>query len=199
MLKKHPKNRKDTHHDETHEPSAGDTLENQESFSGDRDESGAQVNEAGVTEPSFEASDDTRITELNNRYLRLMAEYDNFRKRTIREKEDIIRTATEDLMKSLLPILDNLDRATEHRNNQQTLEEYVKGISLIEDQLRATLSGAGLERMDVVGTPFDPELHDAILQMESKDHEPGTVINEVEKGYTLSGKVIRHPKVVVSR
>lgn len=155
---------------------------------------GEPEDETGTSEAS-----DAKLAEMTDRYLRLMAEYDNFRKRTIREKEDIIRTATEELMKNLLPILDNLDRATEHRNSQLSLEEYAKGVTLIEDQLRATLSKAGLEQMDVVGSPFDPEKHDAIMQMESKDHEAGTVINVVEKGYMLSGKVIRHPKVIVSR
>jgi len=156
---------------------------------------------ADDTTPAIEenASDETKLADLNNRYLRLMAEYDNFRKRTIREKSDIIRTATEDLMKELLPILDNLDRATEHRNNEQSYEDYVKGISLIEDQLRAALARAGLEYIEVVGKPFDPAIHDAVMQIESEEHDSGIIAGEAEKGYMLSGKVIRHPKVVVSK
>jgi molecular chaperone GrpE len=153
---------------------------------------------AGVTPATAPATAEGKCAELNDRYLRLLAEYDNYRKRTVREISDIKRTATEDLMKALLPILDNLDRATEHRKSEQSFEEYVKGIALIEDQLRAILAGAGLERMETVGTVFDPEIHDAVMQMPSDKHGPGTVIDEAEKGYMLSGKVIRHPKVIVS-
>ncbi len=199
MLRRHTKNRKEIPIEEvcpSPEDNKKETVPAEEpSVTGE--------NVAGKVSPEGEkgesANTEEKLAEMTDRYLRLMAEYDNFRKRTIREKEDIIRTATEELMKSLLPILDNLDRATEHRNSQQSLEEYAKGVTLIEDHLRATLSKAGLEQMDVVGTPFDPEKHDAIMQMESKDHEAGTVINVVEKGYVLSGKVIRHPKVIVSR
>jgi len=150
---------------------------------------------ASAGEPSAEE----KLAALSEKYLRLMAEYDNFRKRTAREKDEIIKTASEELIKELLPILDNLDRATEHKNNKQTLEEYVKGIALIEEQLRAVLSRAGLEAMDVVGKPFDPAVHDAVMQIESDEYEPGIVTDVVEKGYVLSGKVIRHPKVVVSK
>jgi len=136
---------------------------------------------------------------LNEKYLRLLAEYDNFRKRSAREIETLFKTATGNLIKELLPILDNLDRATEHRENKTTLEEYVKGIALIEDQLRDILARAGLEPIEVVGKPFDPNLHDAVMQIESDEYEPGIVTTETQKGYMFSGKVIRYPKVIVSK
>jgi len=136
---------------------------------------------------------------LNERYLRVIAEYDNFRKRTNRERSDLLRTANEQLMLKILPILDNLDRATEHRTTTTKLEEYVSGIAIIEDQLRAVLAGAGLEKIEVIGVPFDPEIHDAIMQVESENYESGIISDEAEKGYSLSGKVIRHPKVIVSK
>ena len=112
---------------------------------------------------------------------------------------NLIETASENLITSLLPILDNLDRATEHRSDKTSLEEYAKGIALIEDQFRDILARAGLEPLNATGEPFDPNLHDAIMQMESDEHESGAVIQEVEKGYLLKGKVIRHSKVVVSK
>ena len=140
-----------------------------------------------------------KLADLNDKYLRLMAEYDNYRKRTIKEKSEIIKTAAEGLITELLPILDNLDRATEHRNDKTTYEEYVKGIAIIEDQIRDVLSRAGLEAMDVTGKQFDPAVHDAVMQVETENYESGVISEEVEKGYILSGKVIRHPKVIVSK
>lgn len=140
-----------------------------------------------------------RFEQLNEKYVRLLAEYDNYRKRTAREMTNLVETASENLITSLLPILDNLDRATEHRSDKTSLEEYAKGIALIEDQFRDILARAGLEPLNATGEPFDPNLHDAIMQMESDEHQSGAVIQEVEKGYLLNGKVIRHSKVVVSK
>ena len=148
---------------------------------------------------AIESSALDKLEALTDRYLRLLAEYDNFRKRTEREKEVLVKTASEKLIAEFLPILDNLDRATEHKNNSTTFEEYVKGIVLIEEQIRAVLAREGLESIDVVGQPFDPALHDAVMQIETDEHEPGIVVQEAEKGYVLSGKVIRHPKVVVNK
>lgn len=139
------------------------------------------------------------LAALNERYIRLLAEYDNYRKRTAREMDCIADIASEKLVQQFLPILDNLDRATEHRNDKTTLEDYVKGIALIEEQLRSVLAQSGLQLMEVIGVPFDPAVHSAILQAESDEHGPGIIIAEAEKGYTLNGKVIRHPKVIVSK
>lgn len=136
---------------------------------------------------------------LNEKLVRLLAEYDNFRKRVVKEREILYRTATEDIMREMLPILDNLDRATEHRKSETSLEDYINGISIIEEQLRNVLAHAGLEPLKVVGQQFDPELHDAILQMDAPGFEPGTVAQEAQKGYLLGGRVLRHAKVVVSK
>jgi molecular chaperone GrpE len=141
---------------------------------------------------------EARIAALNDKYIRLLAEYNNYRKRTAREMECVMDVISEKLLAQFLPILDNLDRATEHRNDKTTLEEYVKGIAMIEDQLRAILAQAGLKKIEAVGEQFDPAIHCAVFQQESKEHPPGTVIAEAEKGYSLQGKIIRHPKVVVS-
>ncbi|MFC1551295.1 nucleotide exchange factor GrpE [Candidatus Latescibacterota bacterium] len=139
------------------------------------------------------------LKALNERHVRLLAEYDNYRKRSAREVQSILCTANENLVKEILPIFDNLDLATEHREKTTTLEEYVKGIALIEDQLREVFQHAGLKPIEAVGQPFDPNLHEAILQMESEEHDSGVVINETQKGYLFSDKVIRHSKVVVSK
>ena len=153
---------------------------------------------AAEKEPG-ELSLEDKFTALNEKYLRLFAEYDNYRKRTEREKSELISTASEMLIMELLPILDNLDRATEHKNNKTSFEEYVKGIAIIEEHIRTVLSKVGLEPIEVVGKPFDPAYHDAVMQVETDEYDPGIVSIEVEKGYILSGKVIRHPKVIVSK
>ena len=140
-----------------------------------------------------------KLKVINEKYLRLLAEYDNFRKRTTREIENILKTANENLINELLPILDNLDRATAHKNDKETLEEYLKGIELIENQLRDILKRAGLEPMEVIGKPFDPNFHDALMKIESDEYESGIVTSENQKGYILSEKVIRHAKVIVSK
>ncbi len=140
-----------------------------------------------------------KLSLMNNKYLRLLAEYDNYRKRSIREIEEAHHIATVNLIQELLPILDNLDRATEHRDDKTTLEEYVKGISLIEDQLREALAKAGLKHIEVVGQPFDPHFHEAIMQMDSDEYDSGIVMQEVQKGFMLGDRVIRHSKVIVAK
>ena len=140
-----------------------------------------------------------QLLDMKDKYVRLLAEYDNFRKRAAREKEMYIKNAAEDIITELLPILDNLDRATEHRNDKTTYEEYVKGITLIEHQIREVLARAGLEYIEVTGKPFDPDIHEAIMQVDSDEYESGIITAEAEKGYMLSGKVIRFPKVIVSK
>ena len=159
----------------------------------------AGVSAAEKKERPWEKELDEKLKALDEKYMRLLAEYDNFRKRASREIEEILRTANEELIIELLPILDNLDRATQHKNDRETFEEYEKGIELIENQLRDVLARAGLAPMEVVGKPFDPNFHDALLQIETDEYESGIITSENLKGYMLSGKVIRHPKVIVSK
>ncbi len=180
------------------------TLEAPENDSGMPDNgSDVEMGKPEKSKPKKESKKKDKYKEelkaLKEKYVRLAAEYENYRKRSSREIESILRTANENLVKEMLPIIDNLDLATEHREKKTTLEEYVKGIALIEDQLRVILSRAGLKHIEAIGKPFDPNLHEAILQMESKEYEPGIVVNETQKGYLFGDKVIRHSKVVVSK
>ena len=139
-----------------------------------------------------------KLDSMTDKYMRLLAEFDNFRKRRDRDIEEVSRMGTEKLIIELLPILDDLDRATEHKNNRETLDEYIRGIGQIEDKFRDVLARTGLEPIKAVGKPFDPTYHEALLQMVTEDFEPGTVSEENLKGYMLGGKVIRHSKVIVS-
>lgn len=165
----------------------------------DSNNDSAIIEETGKKERAKKDYIEEKLAALNEKYLRLLAEYDNYRKRSTREIDLMYQTATEDIIKELLPILDNLDRATEHRNDKTTLEEYVKGVALIEDQLRDVLAQAGMKHIEVVGKPFDPNIHDAVMQIESDKYESGIVASEVQKGYMIAGKVIRHSKVIVSK
>lgn len=180
--------------------STGDKEETKQEKTVEPTDNGTAVKvEVKEAEPPEESSAEDKLAVLNDKYLRLLAEYDNFRKRTEREKSDLIKTASEELLRELLPILDSLDRATEHKNDKTTFDEYVKGIAIIEDQFRAVLAKVGLEAIEAVGQPFDPMIHDAVMQVETEEYESGVVSAEMEKGYVLSGKVIRHPKVIVSK
>ncbi len=165
----------------------------------DSNNDSAIIEETGKKERAKKGYIEEKLAALNEKYLRLLAEYDNYRKRSTREIDLMYQTATEDIIKELLPILDNLDRATEHRNDKTTLEEYVKGVALIEDQLRDVLAQAGMKHIEVVGKPFDPNIHDAVMQIESDEYESGIVASEVQKGYMIADKVIRHSKVIVSK
>lgn len=166
---------------------------------GDSNSDSVVIEKTGKKERTKQIDIEDQLAALNEKYLRLLAEYDNHRKRSTREKEMLYQTATGDLIKEILPILDSLDRATEHRDNKTTIEEYVKWIDLIEDQLRDVLARAGLKHIEVIGKPFDPNIHDAVMQVESDEYEPNIVTSEVQKGYMVSDMVIRHSKVIVSK
>lgn len=156
----------------------------------------------GVEEKPGEQVDKTEPEpppDWEDRYLRLAAEFDNYRKRSARDFARIIKAAEGDLILELTEVLDNLERALnpEHRNGG--LDELVKGIELIREQFSSVLEERGLTRMKSIGEPFDPEKHEAMMQMDSDDIPEGYVTGEVAVGYELGDKVLRHAKVIVSR
>ncbi len=139
--------------------------------------------------------------EQEDRYLRLAAEFDNFKKRTARQYADIIRNANEELIEDILPILDDFHHALESVNSGSTEssgnENVVAGMKMIYDKFLALLKERGVVQIEAMGQPFDPQYHDAVMQLPS-DKEEGMVVGVVAPGYMLNGKVIRHAKVVVS-
>ena len=134
-----------------------------------------------------------------DRYLRLAAEFDNFRKRSAREYASIIANAECDLIAELTEALDNLERARTGDHTGETIDEFVRGLDLIRDQIWEALAARGLERMSVVGERFDPGLHDAMMRMPSNEYEEGVIVQEVAPGYRLKDKVLRHARVIVSQ
>jgi molecular chaperone GrpE len=131
---------------------------------------------------------------LNDKHLRLFAEFENYKKRSLKERLDLYATASEDIILTLLPIIDDFERAIPNVND----ENDRKGFELIYNKLISELKNKGLEEIEVKAKTFDPEIAAAVAQIPAEnDADKGIVIDEIEKGYSLKGKVIRHAKVVV--
>ncbi len=141
-----------------------------------------------------------QVGELKDKYLRVYAEFENFRKRSVREKLDMMKTAAQDTMTVLLPVLDDFDRAKKAADSPDSEEKFSEGIELLYHKLHNILKNKGLESMESNGETFDVELHEAITEIPAPTEEmKGKVIDTVEKGYKLKDKIIRHAKVVVGK
>ena len=156
----------------------------------------AEVVDAGASE--LEAA--KRLAEDNyQRYLRTQADFDNFRRRARTEKEEFAKYASQKLIEGLLPIVDNFDRAVAASREQRDFESLAKGVEMIQRQLAQLLEGEGLRAIEAVGHPFNPELHQAIMQVPAEEGgESGVVVEELQKGYLLKEKVIRPAMVKVT-
>jgi molecular chaperone GrpE len=139
-----------------------------------------------------------QVEELKDRYLRTAADFDNYRKRMEKEKEDIICFANERLVSDLLPILDNLERALAANSEGADMESILDGVRMVNQQLESVLTVCGLEPVHAVGRTFDPQIHEAVGVLPSGEHDEGTVLAELQKGYKLKGKVLRHSMVHVA-
>ena len=139
-----------------------------------------------------------KIAELKDLYLRAAADLDNYRKRAARERDELVCFANERLISDLLPILDNLDRALESEEATPASTSILEGVRMITGQLKGILEKCGLEPLPTLGKPFDPNLHEAVGVLPSVDHEEGTVVNELQRGYRFKGKVVRPSMVHVS-
>jgi len=140
------------------------------------------------------------VERLQDRLIRLQAEFENYKKRMAREKAEFLKFATEGLLLDFLPVLDNLERAiASARAETANHEAVVEGIDMIARLYRATLEKAGVKPMEAVGQPFDPSLHQAVAQVESPGGQDNVVVEEIQKGYLLEGRVLRAAMVKVSR
>lgn len=143
---------------------------------------------------------ETEVAELKDKYLRLFAEFDNYKKRTIKEKLDLMRTAAQDTLASMLTVMDDFDRAKKIADNPATTEQFSEGVHLVYQKLHSTMKQLGVQEMDSNGAEFNPELHEAITDIPAPTEElKGKVVDTIEKGYYLHDKIIRHAKVVVGR
>lgn len=155
-----------------------------------------------LSDPLEESRLDAMEAELNeskDKYLRLAAEFDNFRRRTKKEREEFAQIANKDIVVAMLEVLDDADRAA--KQVEESADEKLKeGITLVFSKLRNTLQSKGLKVMDCIGKDFDPELQDAIAEIPAPTDElKGKVVDEIAKGYYLNDKIIRHAKVVVGK
>jgi molecular chaperone GrpE len=137
--------------------------------------------------------------EYKDRWLRLVAEFDNYKKRRTREFDALVQSASENLIRELLPVLDSVARALDHRaDGEDDSEGFKQGVTMIMEQFPKVLQRRGLSEIEAVGQPFDPNFHEALMQMSSDQHAEGLVMGVVERGYRLGNKVVRPAKVVVS-
>lgn len=133
-----------------------------------------------------------------DKYVRLSAEFDNYRKRTIKEKMELVSSAGEDVIKSLLPVMDDLERALAATEKSTDVEAVREGVVLISNKLRDTLRGKGLVEIDAFGQELDTDFHEAVAKIPAPEEtQKGKIVDVVQKGYKLHDKVIRHSKVVV--
>ena len=163
---------------------SGDIPENDEAQSGEKESGDGEVGKAEEAQESE-----------SEKYLRLLAEFQNFKKRAAKEKTDIHAYANEKLMADLLPVLDNFERALETKTEE--VESYASGVELIFTQMKTALENHGLKEVEALGADFDPNKHSAVMTEESEEFESGKVSKVLQKGYDLNGKVIRPAMVVV--
>lgn len=164
-------------------------------------------NQGGTThlnEPVAEESEleklRAELAEANDRYLRKVAEFENFKRRNAKERVELIQTAGKDVITGLLEVLDDCDRAQKQLDNTGDSDAVREGVMLVFNKLRSSLTARGVKAMETIGQEFNPDLHEAITEIPAPtDDMKGKVIDEVIKGYYLNEKIIRHAKVVVGK
>jgi len=140
------------------------------------------------------------VDEAKDKYLRLFAEFDNYKKRSIKEKLEFMRTASQDTINAILPVIDDFDRAKKSADDDSSVEQFSEGVTMVYNKLHSVLKNLGLEAMESTGEVFDPELHAAVTEIPApSDDMKGKNIDTIEKGYLLKDKIIRHAKVVVGK
>jgi len=156
--------------------------------------------EGNQTEQLAEESADKKIAELNDKYLRLYSDFDNFRKRTMKEKVDVINSASADVLKDILVVLDDFERAVANNEKVEDINALREGFKLIQHKMINILTGKGLVAVESKGEQFDPDKHEAITNVPVSDEsQKGKVIDVVERGYNLHGKTLRFAKVIVGQ
>ncbi len=148
-------------------------------------------------DPVAEAKAET--AKMKDQWIRTAADFDNFRKRARRDLDDARRAGREDLLKELLPVFDNLERAMQSAQRATEVKAVTDGLAMIQKQFNDTLPRLGIARVATIGQPFDPTVHEAIQQVETSDHPPGTVVAEVQPGYLQGDRLVRAAMVVVAK
>jgi molecular chaperone GrpE len=157
------------------------------------DESPDKIEESG------NIKDNAEYKTLNEKYLRLYAEFDNYRRRAAKESLDLIQTANADILTKLLPTLENFERAFNPEHKARKLEDFEAGIKMIFNNFKDVLEESGLEDINPEGEEFDPNFHDAMMQQPHDKVEEGYVIQVFQKGYKVKSKILQHAKVIISK
>jgi len=152
-----------------------------------------------ITQPTNEELLATKIADLEDKLLRQTAEFENYKKRMLRQYDDMIKFAGEKVITELLEIADNFNRALGHKDENTNFESFREGIDLIYNQMSGLLDKYNVKPIETIGKPFDPNLHEALMQVETDEYDEGIVAIEIMKGYKMGDKVIRHSKVGVAR
>ncbi|MBC8068040.1 MAG: nucleotide exchange factor GrpE [Deltaproteobacteria bacterium] len=156
---------------------------------------------AGADSSALEAAVvelEAEVQAAKDKWLRAVADLENYKKRVKREVDEASTSAVQRLLPSFLPTMDNLERALEAAGPSSSVEQVVKGIQMVRDDFGNALRKHGIEAVPSVGVPFDPAIHDALQQVDSPDHAPGTVIREFERGYRMGERLIRPARVVIA-
>ena len=149
-------------------------------------------------EPKKEPTAEEKLAELQDRYLRLSAEYDNFRKRTLKEKIDLQKSGNENLLQSILPVADDFDRAMQMVDEAKDIKAVKEGMKLISDKFQGFLTQQGVKEIEAVNKAFDTDIHEAITKIPAPTKKlKGKVVDVIQKGYYLNEKVLRYSKVVI--
>ena len=177
--------------DTINQENATEQSESQQNDANDQN-STAEIDELSVLK--------NEIAEQKDKFVRLLAEFDNFKKRNAKERIELYKTAGQEIIKELLPVLDDFQRADKAYATDTNAENYVNGVKLIQEKLQRTLQNKGLKMIESVGKDFNLEQHEAIAEVPAPtDDQKGKVLDEVESGYTLNDTIIRYAKVVVGK
>jgi|SRR5680860_213137 len=178
----------------------GKGLESEKSILDERclDDEDMTPLEKNLTSEAELVKTNARAEDYYGQIQRLQADFDNYRKRTQKEKIELIKYASERLVVELLPVLDNFDRAVSAAKVNPDFTSFSQGVEMILRQMQTALSKEGLKEMETIGQPFDPNLHEAVLRVASEEHPENTVVEELQKGYYLKEKVLRPCMVKVS-
>ncbi len=187
-------------HAETAGSAAESCAEGLKNADADADAADSAAETAEETAESKLAKAEDELAAMKDKYLRQVAEFDNYRKRTMREKAELILNGGEKVLSAILPVLDDLERAAENMEKSDDVQTLKEGVALILDKLGKTLSAQGLKKIDTDGKEFDTDYHEAIALVPAADEaQKNHVIDCVQAGYTLNEKVLRHAKVVVGQ
>jgi len=174
---------------------AGEQEVPSEEQTSSQDASGESMEE----ETSSRKEENAELVQLKDKYLRTLAEYENFRKRSEKEKAQMFELGAKSIIEQLLPVVDNFERALEHISEEEKENSFVKGVEGIYKQIQKMFSDCDIQAIEAVGQKFNPALHNAVMTEEEGDAEEDTVTADLQKGYTYRGNVVRHSMVKVKK